>query len=201
MAGKSTRDIKLKGFSAIAAIGGGSLLLIATWSGLGPFLSSQTQPAIEASVQLSQPSEPVPQAPLRQNSSPPETAIAQKSPASNQPRSSGATRQGLLRVSNPSAHPVRVALLLKKLDTTQANSRSKSIYEPPAHWDFAPGEGHTKGLLLSLPNRSVSVKQGDVLVAFAQDGSRRYWGPFVIGETEEPNWNATTQEWELALLP
>jgi hypothetical protein len=36
-------------------------------------------------------------------------------------------------------------------------------------------------------------------VAFAQDGSRRYWGPYVVGETSSPEWNPQTQEWQLVL--
>lgn len=107
-----------------------------------------------------------------------------------------AARQGTLRVSNRSDHPLRVALLSK-----QKNSVSKSGeatgYEPPAHWDFAPNEGSSKGLVVSLPDRSITLKKGDVVVAFAQDGSQRYWGPYVVGETNSPTWNG--QEWELIL--
>jgi len=38
-----------------------------------------------------------------------------------------------------------------------------------------------------------------VLVGFAQDGSQHYWGPFVVGETDRPDWNAQAGEWELIL--
>ena len=76
---------------------------------------------------------------------------------------------GSLRVSNRSEHPVRVALLSKR--------QAEKSYGKPAHWDFAPGEGGGKGLMLSLPEGKLQVKQGDILVVFAQDGSRRYWGP------------------------
>jgi hypothetical protein len=106
-------------------------------------------------------------------------------------------QQGTLRVRNPSEHPVRVAVLLKKPTAKE----TASSYEPPAHWDFDPGEGSTKGLLLSLPNRRMKLKTGDVLVAFAQDGSRRYWGPYVVGETPTPAWSAKTAEWQLTLEP
>jgi hypothetical protein len=110
-----------------------------------------------------------------------------------------ATRQGLLRISNPTEHPVRVAVLLKKPGVSE--NTSPSPYETPAHWDFDPGEGSSKGLVLSLPNRRIKLKKGDVLVAFAQDGSRRYWGPYVIGETPEPNWFSKETEWQLTLAP
>ena len=71
----------------------------------------------------------------------------------------------------------------------------------PAHWDFAPQEGSDRGLIVSLPNHNLRIKQGDILVAFAQDGSRRYWGPFVVGETALPTWNPRATEWELLLSP
>ena len=98
---------------------------------------------------------------------------------------------GSLRVSNRSEHPVRVALLSKR--------QAEKSYGKPAHWDFAPGEGGGKGLMLSLPEGKLQVKRGDILVVFAQDGSRRYWGPFVAGETPSPAWNSTAREWQLIL--
>ncbi len=100
---------------------------------------------------------------------------------------------GTLRVSNRSEHPVRVALLAKK--------EAEKSYSKPAHWDFAPGEGGGKGLMLSLPQTKLKVKQGDILVVFAQDGSRRYWGPYVAGETASPAWNSKAGEWQLTLSP
>lgn len=100
---------------------------------------------------------------------------------------------GSLRVSNRSEHPVRVALLSKR--------QAEKSYGKPAHWDFAPGEGGGKGLMLSLPEGKLQVKRGDILVVFAQDGSRRYWGPFVAGETASPAWNSTAGEWQLILQP
>ncbi|MCC3570669.1 MAG: hypothetical protein JGK30_00620 [Microcoleus sp. PH2017_40_RAT_O_B] len=98
---------------------------------------------------------------------------------------------GSLRVSNRSEHPVRVALLSKR--------QTEKSYGKPAHWDFAPGEGGGKGLMLSLPEGKLKVKQGDILVVFAQDGSRRYWGPYVAGETASPAWNPKAEEWQLTL--
>lgn len=100
---------------------------------------------------------------------------------------------GTLRVSNRSEHPVRVALLAK--------GETEKSYSKPAHWDFAPGEGGGKGLMLSLPQTKLKVKQGDILVVFAQDGSRRYWGPYVAGKTASPAWNTKTGEWQLVLSP
>lgn len=102
-------------------------------------------------------------------------------------------RQGALRVSNPTAHPIRVALLSRQ--------SSDKAYSEPAHWDFSPLEGGTQGLLLSLPQGNLKLKKGDILVAFAQDGSRQYWGPFVVGETSIPVWNPEKAEWLLNLQP
>ncbi|NJP08886.1 MAG: hypothetical protein HC866_04885 [Leptolyngbyaceae cyanobacterium RU_5_1] len=113
-----------------------------------------------------------------------------------------APRQGTLRVGNLTEHPVRVALLIKKAGkAAAADLDDQSSYEPPAHWDFEPGEGSINGLIVSLPNRSIKLKKGDILVAFAQDGSRRYWGPYVVGETSTPNWSPKVAEWELTLEP
>jgi hypothetical protein len=106
--------------------------------------------------------------------------------------------QGGLRVSNRTAFPVRIALLYQK--DTDAASES-STYGQPVHWDFAPEEGEAKGLILSLPNGNLRLKVGDVLVAFAQDGSRRYWGPYVVGKTPTPTWSAEQKEWYLILQP
>lgn len=100
---------------------------------------------------------------------------------------------GGLRVSNQTQSPVRVALLYQQ--------DGEKNYSKPAHWDFAPGEGSSQGLILSLPNRDLRLREGDILVAFAQDGSRQYWGPFVVGETNEPILEPQTQEWQLILQP
>jgi hypothetical protein len=106
------------------------------------------------------------------------------------------TGQGILRMSNQTEQPVRLAFLARKAGV---KSNSKQSYAVPAHWDFAPGEGSEKGLILSLPNGSIKIETGDILVAFAQDGSRRYWGPYVVGETPTPVWNPQKKEWELIL--
>ncbi len=102
-----------------------------------------------------------------------------------------ATRQGPLRVTNQTEYPLRLALLTYQPPTTS--------YGEPAHWDFAPGEGGSQGVTLSLPGGDLQLKKGDILVAFAQDGSRRYWGPYVVGETPLPVWNAQVSEWQLVL--
>jgi hypothetical protein len=114
-------------------------------------------------------------------------------PENNSPITAKVKGTGTLRVSNRTEHPVRVALLAKW--------QTKKSYSKPAHWDFAPGEGSGKGLMLSLPEGKLKVKKGDILVVFAQDGSRRYWGPYVAGETASPAWNRTAGEWQLVLQP
>jgi hypothetical protein len=104
-----------------------------------------------------------------------------------------AAGQGTLRVSNRTDRPVRVALL-----TRQAKPKTNG---QPAHWDFAPMEGSRQGLLLSLPQGNLKLSKGDILVAFAQDGSRQYWGPYVLGETPMPIWSGQQGEWQLVLQP
>ncbi|MBD2355277.1 hypothetical protein H6G41_11715 [Tolypothrix sp. FACHB-123] len=104
--------------------------------------------------------------------------------------------RGTLRMSNQTNQPVRLALLARQ---SKGNSALKNQQDIPAHWDFAPQEGSEKGLLLSLPNGNLKLEKGDVVVAFAQDGSRRYWGPYVVGETSLPKWDAQKQEWLLIL--
>ena len=119
-------------------------------------------------------------------------------------------QSGQLRVSNRSEHPIRLALRLKveKLQTNKyidkypdkyGEKLARQPYEAPAHWDFFAGEGSDRGLLVGLPNRSLNLTRGDIVVAFAQDGSQRYWGPFIVGEVSGPTWNETTQEWKLIL--
>lgn len=112
-----------------------------------------------------------------------------------------AVRLGALRISNPTDHPVRVALLAKQAAPDRAVPQPSGPFEVPAHWDFAPQEGSETGMTVGLPGRSLRIKPGDILVAFAQDGSRRYWGPFVVGQTELPIWNVKFGEWQLILPP
>ena len=115
------------------------------------------------------------------------------SPTKNLDPAALAARQGALRVSNLTQHPVRVALL--------ARQKGSKAYREPAHWDFAPMEGGSLGLILSLPQDNLTLEKGDILVAFAQDGSRVYWGPYVVGETPSPVWNPKQGEWRLVLQP
>jgi len=111
-----------------------------------------------------------------------------------------ATQQASLRMSNQTNQPVRLALLARRRDSNSHTKSSKSgNNDIPAHWDFSPQEGSEQGLILSLPKGNLNLEKGDILVAFAQDGSRRYWGPFVVGETTEPAWNAQHKEWQLIL--
>ncbi len=105
---------------------------------------------------------------------------------------------GALRVSNQTDYPLRLALLARQPAPTGTSSPK---YGEPVHWDFAPGEGSSQGLVLSLPEGNLKLKKGDILVAFAQDGSRRYWGPYVVGETDTPVLNRKTSEWQLILQP
>ena len=100
---------------------------------------------------------------------------------------------GLLRVNNKTTQPVRLVLLARQLSQKSANfNKIKST--PPAHWDFAPEEGSETGLVLSLPQANLRLEK-----AFAQDGSRHYWGPYVVGETSSPQWQPQRQEWQLVL--
>jgi len=108
--------------------------------------------------------------------------------------------QGALRMSNQTNQPVRLALLARQSVAKGSGSKQMN-YDVPAHWDFAPQEGSDKGLILSLPQNNLKVEKGDILVAFAQDGSRRYWGPYVVGETQLPKWNSQSKEWQLVVSP
>ncbi len=108
--------------------------------------------------------------------------------------------QGTLRMSNQTNQPVRLALLARQ-SLGKGSGTKQTNYDLPAHWDFAPEEGSDKGLILSLPQNNLKLEKGDILVAFAQDGSRRYWGPYVVGETQLPKWNSQNREWQLVLSP
>lgn len=101
-----------------------------------------------------------------------------------------------LRVSNQSTYPVRVVLLPRN---TKSDNQAK--YHEPVHWDFAPSEGSQAGLILSLPDGNLRLQTGDILMAFALDGSRRYWGPYSVGETAAPAQSSQSGEWNLTLRP
>lgn len=106
---------------------------------------------------------------------------------------------GFLRVGNHTEHPIRLALLQRAPTAPNPTPLPPLVSPEPFHWDFAPGEGWVQGLILSLPEGDLSLIPGDVLVAFAQDGSHRYWGPFVVGETDLPYWHPEQQEWQLLI--
>jgi len=120
-------------------------------------------------------------------------------PASNYNSNGKALHQGSLRISNQTEQPLRLALLARA--RVKGSDSKKTNYDIPAHWDFAPQEGSEKGLILSLPNGKLQLEKGDILVAFAQDGSRRYWGPYVVSETSSPTWNTEQGEWQLVISP
>jgi hypothetical protein len=102
------------------------------------------------------------------------------------------------RVSNRSAYAVRVVLLSQQTGTKNADPK---IDRAPVHWDFAPQEGSQDGLLLSLPSGNLKLASGDVIVAFALDGSRHYWGPYVVGSSDQPKQPTPNSEWQLVLNP
>jgi hypothetical protein len=128
--------------------------------------------------------------------------VAPASPIAPPESNSAIAQAGDLRVSNQTEHPVRVALLAQipvnaaASEDTSANEGTDA-YNEPVHWDFAPGEGSASGLLLSLPEGELQLQKGDILVVFAQDGSRQYWGPYVVGKTAQPTWSSGTEEWQL----
>jgi hypothetical protein len=96
--------------------------------------------------------------------------------------------QGPLRVANLSEHPVRLVLLNRRQATAK-----------PTHWDFDPGEMGQQGLILSLPKGDVRLQPDDILTAFSLDGSRAYWGPYVVGRSAQPQWHPRHREWQLTL--
>lgn len=159
-------------------------------------LPEETVPATPRSLS-GEPRSTIPRHPTPESK--PTEPVEQETPPVSTPEPAGrGVAVGTLRMSNQTDQPVRVALLARLLAAT---SGEKPGYSKPAHWDFAPGEGSAKGLILSLPEGNLKLKKGDILVAFAQDGSRRYWGPYVVGETASPVWNRQTAEWQLILQP
>lgn len=201
-----TNDLKLKIYPAVIAILGLGLVAlllsrvefqVTNQSPLDRSLdappSTLDQPASRA---LDLPEIPVPSpSPTPSSALPvtPPSTLPAPVPASGAP----ASAEGGLRVSNQTSYPVRVALLHQQ----ERQEKNQPEFTQPVHWDFAPEEGKAKGLILSLPSGGLRLSSGDVLVAFAQDGSRRYWGPYVIGETELPTWSSEQQEWILPLQP
>ncbi|MFS8885082.1 hypothetical protein [Synechococcus sp. H70.2] len=102
-------------------------------------------------------------------------------------------RTGPFRVGNRTPHPIRLVILLR--------SSSRLTNPETAHWDFAPGEGGSQGLLLSLGEEPLQIGPGDIVVAFTLDGTRRYWGPNVVGESLAPFWDEESGSWSMILQP
>jgi hypothetical protein len=150
---------------------------------------STNSASVKATIETATPN----QTEEQNNSNTPSSALAYQVSKANKNKPSGS-----LRMSNQTNQPVRLALLARKSAEKNTNS-SKTKNNIPAHWDFAPQEGSEKGLILSLPQGHLKLEKGDILVAFAQDGSRRYWGPYVVGETPTPKWDVQTKEWQLEL--
>jgi len=102
---------------------------------------------------------------------------------------------GSLRVGNRTDRSVRLVLF--------SRVTSQNVWQAiePLNWDFAPNEGGREGLLLSLPNYKIAIGKGDVIFAFATDGSRAYWGPNIVGETDAPFWDDKNREWSMVLQP
>jgi hypothetical protein len=210
-----TNDLKLKLYPAVIAILGLSLVAL-----LMSRVEIQVLTDAEIDDQISALDE-VPAAPPAATERSPAPPAVEPTPwSSPSPIPSPATQdlpippapeflthsEGGLRISNQSRYPVRVALLPQQppqlaAPSPDASTGSPTSYHQPVHWDFAPEEGSTKGLILSLPDAKLRLTPGDVLVAFAQDGSRRYWGPYVVGKTPSPAWSAEQKEWLLILQP
>jgi hypothetical protein len=181
---------------------------------VSPASSPASSPAVRATISPASPS--VPTAAVTSDralgtsaeSAPGQRLIPTRLPAA-EARSAGqglapAAGTGIFRVGNQTDHPLRVALLSRH----PSNGVKKLAVEggqvglvDPVHWDFAPGEGKASGLILSLAAGDIEIGPGDVLVVFAQDGSQRYWGPFVVGETPLPYWHQERQEWQLLVQP
>lgn len=214
-----TKDMKLKLYPAVIAVLGLSLLLLLAtrfeftiWTEPAPpDESAPTEPDAVPPPQSDLSFESPIASPLTPEAStdnqPVVPSAAAPSASSAETSALGELRQGSLRVSNQTNHPVRVALLPHQPSSDSANAAAADknqlelSYGEPAHWDFAPGEGSSRGLILSLPDSTLQVESGEVLVVFAQDGSRRYWGPYVVGETPLPIWNSSNQEWQLVVRP
>jgi len=136
----------------------------------------------------------------------PESGAEPKSLGEDKALPIAARAPGRLRVSNRTTFPLRMAVLSQRVRGNPAkqsgNSRTNATsFKEPTHWDFDPEEGSGKGLILALPEGDIKLTPGDILVAFAQDGSRHYWGPYVVGETAMPAWNREGKEWQLVLKP
>ncbi|NJK29117.1 MAG: hypothetical protein HC851_03085 [Acaryochloris sp. RU_4_1] len=106
----------------------------------------------------------------------------------------------VLRISNQTRYPVRVVLRSHR-NPNHPNSPGTSAFQEPVHWDFAPQEGNQTGLQVTLPEGGLHLSEGDVLMAFALDGSQRYWGPYVVGDTDQPIQQKAVSQWHLVIRP
>ncbi|MGQ9837823.1 MAG: hypothetical protein ACUVRV_07610 [Cyanobacteriota bacterium] len=109
------------------------------------------------------------------------------------PTSTPTARTGSFRVGNRTPYPIRLVILLR--------GGERLLNPETAHWDFAPREGGSEGLLLSLGEEPLQISPGDIVVAFTLDGSRRYWGPNVVGESLAPFWSGESNSWSMILQP
>lgn len=154
--------------------------------------SEQVALSLSASVSTTFPKTSIPAPPRSETTPvPPPQSAGITPPKPSPPSVPIHHQQGSFRVSNLTEHPVRVALL----------SRSSPGNTEPVHWDFAPEEGSKEGLILSLPEEDLILKSGDILIVFAPDGSRYYWGPYIVGETPFPVWKPEGKEWQLIIQP
>lgn len=202
--GKVTRDVKLKLYPAIIVLLGLGIVLlligrldITVWTEIEPEESIPSAAAGQGMTSIPSP---------RMTPVPSPTLDVPSSTAPPPPLDADIALQvGKLRVSNQTPHPVRVALLPQQSAAPTAPDsaipEAAIAYDEAVHWDFAPEEGSVDGLILSLPDSQLMLSRDDVLVAFAQDGSRRYWGPYVVGKTLQPAWNPDRVEWQLILQP
>jgi hypothetical protein len=69
------------------------------------------------------------------------------------------------------------------------------------HWDFAANEGGNEGLPLSLEEDPLLIRPGEIIIAFSLDGSQRYWGPNLVGESLSPFWEPSLDVWSMILQP
>lgn len=169
----------------LAALAGGLLAIVLSQFWLNPptrTTQDESPPVVETEPQAPAQTQPV----QRQVPSP---AIANPQPIANG-----------LRVKNQTPFPIRL-VLLTQTPPPQSTAATASADQEPVHWDFAPDEGSDAGLILSLPAGNLRLQTTDILVGFAVDGSRRYWGPYVVGETVSPQKQPESGEWQLILQP
>jgi len=92
-------------------------------------------------------------------------------------------RLGSLRVGNPTPLPLKVLL-----------TRTDGSHQV---WTLAPRQGQSEGQALT----NLAVAEGDLLLILATDGSRRYWGPNILGFTPAPFWDGKRRIWSTLVRP